>query len=454
MAIQAHEALTAGDRPPGRWRRRVQRTPEPEPRSGWSAVLSDPRPGRRLQGTIRADCAIVGAGFTGLAVARRLAALRPDWRVVLLDARSAGEGASARSSGFLVDLVDFVARMEPEARRRYVATAQGGIAELRRLVRENDIDCAWDERGWLRGAAGGDGEAFLESYPPLLDELGLDYQWLDRRAMEACTGSRFYRAGLRLVGYPLVQPAALVRGLAASLPEGVELYEHSPVESIERDGTFRLTVGAGGVAAERLVLATNGYTPSLGFLGRKVFPLLTFGSLTRTLTPAEQRRLGGEHEWGLLAMDPMGSTVRRTRDQRILIRNTVHYARSLRSNGRMWPRIRDLHRRALAVRFPALADVDLEHTWTGLMGTSWSHRHWFGALEPGLYASAGYTGAGIAMGTASGNHLAELATGGRSEGLKALLDLPSPNWMPPEPFLSLGGKFLATRMNRQAGACL
>jgi glycine/D-amino acid oxidase-like deaminating enzyme len=440
-----------------RWSRSADAVPRDRESCGWIAALPpepEPRPVRSLDGHLRADCAVVGAGFTGLAIARRLTELRPGWRVVVLEAQRAGDGASARSSGFLVDLVDFVSEMEPPARRRYVETAQGGIGALRRLVREHGIDCAWDDRGWLRAAAGPGGCDFLGTYPPLLDELGIGYERMDAEGMEAVTGSRFYRRGLRLTGYPLVQPAALVRGLARALPESVELYEETSVRRVERGRCFRLDTDLGSVTADRLFLATNGYTPGLGFLARKVFPLLTFGSLTRPLSDAEREAVGGEPEWGILAMDPMGSTVRRTRDQRLLIRNTVGYARKLRPARGLLKKARAGHRRALAARFPELGGIDLEHTWSGLMGTSWSRRHWFGELEPGLYAAAGYTGAGIAMGTASGTHLAELATGLPSEGLDALRELPKPNWMPPEPFLSFGGKFLAHRMNSQAGAFL
>ena len=72
---------------------------------GWIASLpSEAAPPRRLLATERADCAVVGAGLTGLAVARRLAELEPGWRILLLDAGRAGAGASGRSSGFVVDL--------------------------------------------------------------------------------------------------------------------------------------------------------------------------------------------------------------------------------------------------------------------------------------------------------------------------------------------------------------
>ena len=56
------------------------------------------------------------------------------------------------------------------------------------------------------------------------------------------------------------------------------------------------------------------------------------------------------------------------------------------------------------------------------------------------------------MGTAAGRLLADLALDVDSDLLRDLLALPAPTWMPPEPFLSLGGRFKVASMNAQAGA--
>jgi glycine/D-amino acid oxidase-like deaminating enzyme len=419
---------------------------------GWTQTLPPPTSARRLTGDEEADCVVVGAGLTGLAIARRLAELRPAWRIVIVEARRVGAGASGRASGFVVDLTDAAARMKPQVRKRYVSLAGFGIDVLRRLVREHGIDCGWDERGWIRACAGPAGTRFLDGLPALFREHGIAYEPLDREAMTAVTGSRFYRQGIRLPGYPLVQAGALVRGLAGVLPESVALYEHSPVTRIEGDGRFHLRAGDGSLAANKLFLATNGYTPNLGFYRQRIFPLYTFGSLTRKLTPAEQEALGGESQWGILAMDPMGSTVRRTADQRILIRNHVLYAKNLRVGDQTLREVQArFHRRALLARFPTLEPVEFEYTWSGLMGTARNSLMSIGEPKPSLYVAAAYTAAGIGMSHAAGRLLAEYALGRDSEKLRDLLALPRPTWMPPEPFRSIGGGWLARRMNRKAG---
>ncbi len=435
-------------------RKRIRTLPRDDRTCGWTETLPPLPPPRRLEGSVRADCAIIGAGFTGLAIARRLAQLRPDWRIVLVDAQRIGDGTSGRSSGFVVDLTDVAAHMGNENRDRYVRLARSGIDQLRTLVREHDIDCDWDETGWIRGARGEKGRFFLDRLPPIYDELGMEYQPLDAEAMAAITGSRFYNAGIRLLGYPLIHTGKLVRGLAGCLPENIELYEESPVVTLEVGASAELVTESGSATADRLFLATNGYTPALGFLQRRVFPLYTFGSLTRVLTGEEQEILGGEREWGILAMDPMGSSVRRTRDQRLLIRNTSHYSKKLRISEQCLREIKKEHRKAYLARFPMLEQVDFAHTWSGLMGTAKNSQISFLRLHENLFAAAGFTAAGIAMGATAGKLLADWALGEESEMVCDMRALPSPTLMPPDPFRSIGGILINARMNAQAGDCL
>lgn len=386
------------------------------------------------------DVAILGAGFTGLAAARRIAELDPDRRVVVLDAQRAGFGASGRSSGFVVDLAGFIAAMEPEEQQRFITLSRLGIRDLADRVTQDAIDCHWDDAGWLHVAATPRGEASLESLDGWLAAQDVPYERLDREGLERITGSAYYRSGIRLPGSVLIQPAALVRGLVDALPDGIDLHEETAVHEIRRTHHgWTLNSEHGTVKARRVFLATNGALPEQGVLRRRLFPLYTFGSFTRTLTEAEQDALGGAREWGVLAQDPMGSSLRRTRDQRILVRNTVWYSRNLRDMPLdVRSRAAAEHRRALAKRFPTLADIPFEHTWAGLMGMSGNLRPYFGRIDDGLYAAGGYHGAGIAFGTAAGRLLAEYSLGHASPELDAIRALPGPRWIPPEPFLGWG----------------
>ena len=56
-----------------------------------------------LQSNEDCEYLIIGAGYTGLSAARKLGQLHPRQKIILVDAQLAGEGASSRNSGFLVD---------------------------------------------------------------------------------------------------------------------------------------------------------------------------------------------------------------------------------------------------------------------------------------------------------------------------------------------------------------
>src|SRR3954470_18792290 len=71
--------------------------------SHWFTELPQSRPA--LPGDRDADVCIVGAGYTGLWTAYYLKQADPSLRIVMLEARFAGYGASGRNGGWLSGLV-------------------------------------------------------------------------------------------------------------------------------------------------------------------------------------------------------------------------------------------------------------------------------------------------------------------------------------------------------------
>lgn len=415
-------------------------------------MLPVPAPARRLRGRERADWVVLGAGITGLSAARRLAELLPETRILLVEAQRVGLGASGRNSGFLTDLGHYDRRLAPEKQRRRIQLARAGIESLRQRVRSHRIECAWREGGRLHGAAGDAGTRAVERFLRQLDALGEPYEELDASKLEAITGTSYYRAGARLPGGVLVQPAALVRGLAGALPANVVLLEESPVRAIQAGAMLGLECAEGSIEAANLLLTTNAFSPALGFLRQRMFPLRVFASLTRMLTQAEQSALGGEREWGLVPEIPVGTTLRRTPDQRLLIRNSASYAPGGRTSERQIEAVRAAHRHSLRVRFPELAGVDLEYTWAGVVAISLNEAPFFGRLASNIFGAAVCNGVGMALGAASGMLLADLAVGAESELLRHVQSLPRPSWLPPPPLLGLGVRPILAWMHRQARA--
>jgi glycine/D-amino acid oxidase-like deaminating enzyme len=194
----------------------------------------------------------------------------------------------------------------------------------------------------------------------------------------------------------------------------------------------------------------NGFTPALGLLRRRIFPLSTYASFTRPLDPDERAGLGAREQWGLVSEDRMGTTLRRTSDQRLLVRSLVRYTPSLRNSQRRLDAMRRSHRRSMAKRWPALGETEFDFTWGGVMGLTMNQGQFFGRLGENLFASAGYNGSGVALGSGSGLALADHALGQDSPLVPDALALPRPAWIPPEPFIGIGVRATTTFLSLRA----
>jgi glycine/D-amino acid oxidase-like deaminating enzyme len=397
-----------------------------------------PGPADRLQGGQRADWVVVGAGITGLSAARRLAELDPGARVVLLEEYRIGYGTSGRNSGFIIDTPLHSGASDPSYSQRFSRIVTAGLAQLEGLVRTHQIECEWSSCGHLQAIVEDKWLGKLENICRTLDSIGEDYEWLERDAVAKMVGTRHYHAAVFLPRTVLMNPVALCRGLANTLPSNVELFEESPVRSIEPGSPVQIKCAEGSISARNVLLTTNAFTPKLGFLRRELCLMAAYASLSRPLTDDEEAAMSGETEWGIAPAVPMAPTIRRTRSGRILYRCGVRYTDEFRVDDALRRKLRASHEEALRRRFPMLADLEMEYTWGGVYCMT---RHWagfFGRLMPGIFASGGYAGVGIPRGAITGTLLAEYSLGHETDLIRDAQALSGPTRLPPEPLLGLG----------------
>lgn len=421
--------------------------PNDDKSCGWYSVLPEAEPVIQLVGTQKADYAIIGAGFAGLAAARRLAELKPNARIILVDAQRVAEGASGRNSGFVIDLPHkfSLEHPDPQLKQKLMSLNRTAISQLQSLVEKHDIDCQWSAVGKYQGAVGERGEQHLNHFEQLMKNLGEPYRWVEKEELSKVLGTNYYSRAIFTPGSYLMQPAALVQGMGKNLPDNVELLEESPILDIQKSNSeWALTSNKGTIITPKLLLATSIFTKEFGYLKNRLLPVMTFASWTRPLTDKEMKIYQGELNWGLTPADHAGTTLRMTADRRILIRNTYKhvpkYGNSIGNETRQW--VQTDHHRAFVARYPELAAVPLTHTWGGVYAISRNFTNFFGELEEGVYASACDNGVGAAWGTISGTLLADLVVGADSQNLNDIqyvTGMPSLN--PPEPFLGLGVKF-------------
>ncbi len=418
--------------------------------AAWDAILPEGPRYPALEGAATADWLIIGAGFAGLAAARRLRQLHPTDTITLLEARRIAEGPVGRNSGFMIDLPhnlasdDYAGALEADRRQ----------TTMNRTAIRFALDAAQDyafppetvvQSGKINAAATDKGTRHNHDYAAHLKQLGEAHELLDATRMRDLSGSDYYQSGLYTPGTAMLQPALYAREMAAGLArEKVRIAENSPVTALSRQGgTWTAKTPKGSVHAPRVLLTVNGHAESFGFYKRRLMHIYLYASMTRALSADEGKRLGGEPLWGFTPADPMGTTVRKIGGiggTRIIIRNRITWSPSRMLDARVVAKMGETHDRSFRARFPMLADVGMEHRWGGLLCLSRNNVSAFGELEPGLYSAVCQNGLGAAQGTSGGMMAAELASGQTSDPLTRLLAQNPPARLPPEPFVSLGAK--------------
>jgi len=432
---------------------RATSLPADDARCGWYHTSPPRTPKPAHNGTSRAPWAVLGAGYTGLAAARQLALNFPDDEIILVDAQPVGFGSAGRNAGFAIDLPhdvgakDYIGDLDTA--NTILKLNKTGQRILCDLVRQHKIECHLRHCGKYQAAVEKRGIAVLNAYKNGLDKLGEPWEMIAGQELAQHIGTSFYKQALFTPGTVLMQPAALVKGLVDSLPANVSLYENTPITQIDAGDSITLKHAQGRIIADNLLLTNNAFASYFGFLPRRMLPVFLYASLTRVLTADEQQCLGGKPFWGVIPADTYGSTVRRTVDQRILIRNSISFNKDARPRSDYLARFSKHHRRSFERRFPMLPDVEFEYTWSGALAMSQNHEGFFGQLAPNIYGALCCNGLGVTRGTATGVLLADwLALKLRnkrgaylddsSDLIDFLLASPGPNKVVPDPFLTLG----------------
>ena len=391
--------------------------------SYWAATAGpDPDGIRTLDGDRRADVAVIGGGYTGLAAAYRLAGTH-GLDAVVLEANAIGWGASGRNGGFAlitlgkVGLEDRIRRWGIEAARRSIAIGVEAIETVRELIAREHIACDPGPDGSLLVAHRPSAVADLQERVRLYREvLGYPHvEFLDHARLEHDGYLRGAEASgaLRTRNAFGLHPLKYVRGLAAAaLRCGATLCERSPVVEWRREGSEHVLVTPrGAVRARTVIMATNGYTAEglHPFFRGRLLPATSNIIVTRPLTAAEWRDVG------MLTTQVYSDT-----------RKLLFYWRRLPADRLLFggragvldtPAGRSRCRRRLeahaAAKWPALRGVASEYFWSGKVCLSYDLMPHVNRADgdPSVAYALAYQGSGVAMSTYCGGLVADLVAG-------------------------------------------
>lgn len=420
--------------------------------SPWVASPPDLCP--PLRGAHTADVVIVGGGFTGLSTALALRDQGVD--VALIEQDYCGMGASGRNAGHLTPTIgkDFPTLVKAVGQNRAVALARFGDRTMRyteQMFKRLGVDCEYAPVGNIVAGLHHSHRRPLEQGAELAARLGVEQEFVDEAAARRRHLPEHVRFGVfeRAGGH--LHPGKYVMALrAAAIAAGARIFETSPVTRID-DRATPITVRTehGTLSADKLVLATNAYTPAtLGRLKSAVIPMRVTLFRTRVLSEAEWGRIGWDGREGIYTAHEAMENYRPQHDGRISGGSKyVQYGYASTLPPGNLPDVFAKWRQVFAQRFPELPDLGIEAFWGGWIGMTLDYLPIHRTNRRGtVFSALGYNGHGIAQATYAGSMVADRVLGTMNEDVELFRRRVMP--LPPEPLRWLAVQGIASALGR------
>jgi glycine/D-amino acid oxidase-like deaminating enzyme len=386
------------------------------PKTIWSNTCRYAAPGfAPLKGERSCAVAVIGGGFTGLSAAHHLAEAGVE--CVVVEADEIGFGASGRTAGmagtrYKKPYSELAQHYGTEVAGRLHALVHEALGMLEAIVARYGVEDAFVRCGQLIPAHTAE----------MLDVLGRDVAWLrdnvgdrapvllDRAATARALGSEGYVGAWYDPRGGGVQPMDLVRGVALGLARrGVPVFTRTPVVRIaEEAGRVVLQAAGGTLVADRVILATNAYTPP-GLapldLHRRVVPVSSSIVVTEPLSENVARTVLPQ---GNVASD----TKRLLHAFRMLPGNRLLYSGRAEITGRRAgdPASYRILEDSLAATFPQV-EPRISHRWSGYVAVSRDAFPHVGRASERIVYAMGYSGRGVALSHLLGAFAARLVRG-------------------------------------------
>lgn len=423
-----------------------------ENRSLWIDKTPTYQPRAPLEGTVTADLAIIGGGFTGTSTAYYVSRRFPNRRVVLLEAATLANGASGRNGGMMLNWVNGFDDAEPEVAARIYQTTQAGIENLCTLIEHHGLPVDYRRDGTVTVYTDPARAEAAHAHVEDQNRVGIPTQFLDAAALRKLLSVDHGCGAVFDPGTGQINGAQLVRGLAPVLEaQGVSIYEGSPVLSVREGKTVTLRTPYGEVRADAIVLATNGYTGKLGYFRDALFPLHSHVFATAALTPGQQQHLGWQGLAGFADDFDRISYATMTHDGHLVFGGGSNAAYSYLFNNRtIYPGgsgaaygAANAMEETLERYFPRAGALPITHRWAGTLGITFDRKPLIGVRgeHHNVFYAIGYCGHGVTLANLAGEILCDLYAGDDSRWRALPFIQARCRRIPPEPFRWIGYQF-------------
>jgi glycine/D-amino acid oxidase-like deaminating enzyme len=414
-------------------------------RAAWLVGAAPDEPTMPLARDLAVDVAIIGGGFTGVSTAFHLSRRHPDLGVVLLEAVRLGNGASGRNGGLMLNGVTPTG--DPEEIAVEHELTRRAMDDLEALIREHQLAVRYRRDGCLRlftsPQAAEAGHAEVEG----LASRGLPLRFLTASELDSVLRIRGVAGAVLDPGEGLLNGIDLIRAMRPLLTaQGVMIHEGTPVTAIQEGQVVELSTPRAVVRARAIVLATNGYTPRLGYFRTGILPVISHVIATCPLSPELLRETGLGGVAGFSDDRPRLAYASVDLDGRLLFGGGTTAAYGYRfGNATVFEaaagdRAARALCRSMSEYVPGLADIEVCHRWSGPLGLTLARHSAMGVFgeHDNIYYALGYSGHGVLLANLAGTVIADLYAGNHDPWRRYAFYMARPSGIPPEPLRWLG----------------
>jgi len=318
----------------------------------------------------KTEIVVIGGGMAGLTTAQAFA--KKNKKVTLLEAYYCGSGASGKSSGFIepnseISLSEFVDRYGAEGGKTIWELIQRyGVEHIRNNIKQYNIECDYTEQDSLDVAsAQKDADDILKEAENLA-RLGYETRFIKKEDVPHYVGSNTYYGGVLypnsfgISGYKYCQGMKNIL-----LAQGVEIYEETPVLSIQ---DHIVTTLHATLKADHIIVCADRFIPTLGKLTKEIYHAQNFLLASETLSSDVIQKIFPHNRLMVCDTELVYNFYRMTGD-RLLIGGgslfNIYNSRESYHSSYMYKKLTSYTKRT----FPDI-DIQFEQMWPGLIGVS------------------------------------------------------------------------------------
>lgn len=340
---------------------------------------------------LHVDVAIIGAGITGITAALLLS--EAGKKVAVLEKERAGSGETGRTTAHVTASLD--ARYHSIRRHfgldaaRTTATAmQAALEQVAAFVEKLSIDCDFRRLPGFFYTEKRNRVADLKSEAASAKDAGLAASWTTDVPLPFLT-----RGGVRFEHQAEFHPLRYLLGLASRI--GGSIYENVSVLSVEQSEPCALETSAGRITADAVFVATNAPINDI-LLHTRIAPYRTY---------AFAAPFRGARPEGLFwdTAEPYHFT--RWQGDAIIVGGGDHkVGDGPDDHDERWSEI-------VAFARERYGPFEPSHRWSGQIIEPADGLPYIGAVSDRVFIATGYSGQGMALGTAAGMIVSDLLLG-------------------------------------------